>query len=341
MSWASKFRRLAVFGAAPAFALPAVLGLLAAQSQPALAAETQSHQMVISVIYGPAKPQALVWYRMQELLEKRLPGRFKLKIVPNGALGGEKETTEGIRLGSIQGAESTLANLTTWVPEGALFDMPFVFRDRGHIDRVMKGPIGEEFKAKYEAQGVHVLGYIVYGARHLMAKKPILTPDDAKGLKIRVLQSDLHVQLWRQLGANPVPVAITEAYNALETGVVDMMDMTKSGYDALKLYEVAPQFSETGHIWALGVLYVGTQFWNKLNAEEKAALQAAADEAVPYFNKLAADEQAAGLAVAVGKGAKVHKVDAALWRARMADFWTSYAPKVGGMGRITTIVETK
>jgi tripartite ATP-independent transporter DctP family solute receptor len=321
-------------------ALAGAVGLAGGFAVPSVA-DAQTRQMVIAVIYGPKKPQALVWYRMQELLDKSMPGRFKLKIVTNGALGGEKETTEGIRLGSIQGAESTLANLTTWVPEGALFDMPFMFRDLAHIDKVMKGPIGDEFKKKYEAQGVKVLGYIVYGARHLMAKKPVLTPDDAKNLKIRVLQSDLHIQLWRHLGANPAPVPITETYNALETGVVDMMDMTKSGYDALKLYEVAPHFSETGHIWALGVLYVGTQFWNGLNADEKAALQAAADEAVPYFNKLAADEQAAGLAVAVGKGAKVHKVDAAVWSARMADFWKSYAPKVGGMERIVTIVETK
>lgn len=307
------------------------------QATPALAQK----QMVISVIYGPTKPQAKVWYRMGELLEKSMPGAFKLKVVTNGALGGEKATTEGVRLGSIQGALSTLANLTTWVPEGAVFDMPFMFRDAAHVDKVMKGPIGEQFKAKYEKQGIKVLGYITYGARHVIAKKPLLTPADVKGLKMRVLQSDLHIRLWRYLGANPTPVPITEAYNALETGVVDYMDMTMSGYHALKLYEVVPQFTETGHIWALGAMYVGTQFWNKLSAAEKKAMQAAADQAIPYFNKLAADEQAAALKLAVSKGAKVHQINKAVWQKQMAGFWKSYADKVGGMGTINAIVNTK
>lgn len=319
---------------AVAMALPAVATLA-----PAPAAAQK--QVVVSVIYGPKRPQAKVWFRMRDLLAKSMPGKFNFKIVTNGALGGEKETTEGIRLGSIQGALSTLANLTTWVPDGAVFDMPFMFRNAEHIEKVMKGPIGEEFKKKYAEKGFHVLGFIIYGARHVIAKKPLLKPEDVKGLKMRVLQSDLHISLWRYLGANPTPVPITEAYNALGTGVVDYMDMTKSGYRALKLYEVVPQFTETGHIWALGVMYVGNQFWNKLTDAEKKAWQAAADQAVPYFNKLAAEEQAAALADTLKKGAKAHKVDKAAWQEAMAGFWKSYADKVGGMNRITVIVNTK
>jgi tripartite ATP-independent transporter DctP family solute receptor len=329
----TKWVRTKLGGLAAAMAAAIVVQAGTAQAAP--------KQMVISVIYGPNKPQAKIWVRMDELLKKSMPGHFKMKIVTNGALGGEKETTEGVRLGSIQGALSTLANLTTWVPEGAVFDMPFMFRDADHIKKVMSGPIGDEFKKKYEAKGIKVLGYIIYGARHVISKKPIIKPSDVKGLKMRVLQSDLHIRLWRYLGANPTPVPITEAYNALETGVVDYMDMTKSGYQALKLYEVVPQFTETGHIWALGAMYVGTQFWNKLSADEKKAMQAAADKAIPYFNKLAADEQAAALAAAVKKGAKVHQVDKALWQKAMAGFWKSYASKVGGMDLINRIVATK
>lgn len=327
-------RRTTLAALAAALTLPA-----AATLAPAPAAAQK--QVVVSVIYGPNRPQAKVWYRMSELLEKSMPGKFKFKVVTNGALGGEKETTEGVRLGSIQAALSTLANLTTWVPDGALFDMPFMFRDEAHIEKVMAGPIGDEFKKKYAEKGFHVLGFIIYGARHVIAKKPITKPEDVKGLKMRVLQSNLHIALWRYLGANPTPVPITEAYNALETGVVDYMDMTKSGYRALKLYEVVPQFSETGHIWALGVMYVGNQFWKSLSDDEKKAWEAAAKQAIPYFNKLAAEEQAAALADAMKKGAKKHSVDTAAWQAVMAGFWKSYADKVGGMDKIMLIVNTK
>lgn len=308
---------------------------------PAADSQAAPKKMTISVIYGPEKPQAKVWLRFKQLIDQRLPGQFDIKVVTNGALGGEKETTEGIRLGSIHGALSTLANLTTWVPEGALFDMPFLFRDGDHINKVMAGPIGEEYKKKYEAQGFKVLGFITYGARHVISKAEIRTPADVKGKKMRVLQSQLHIDLWRSLGANPTPVPITEAYNALETGVVDYMDMTKSGYHALKLFEVVPSFTETGHIWALGAVYVSTKFWNGLTDGQKAEFQRTGDQVIPFFNEMAAYEQNLSLDKTIAKGTKVIRPDKGPWQKAMAGFWKSAAGKVGGIEKIMQVVNTK
>ncbi len=301
----------------------------------------QPTEMTVSVIYGPEKPQAKVWLRFKQLIDQRLPGEFDINVVTNGALGGEKETTEGIRLGSIQGALSTLANLTTWVPEGALFDMPFMFRDGDHINTVMTGPIGDEYKALYEAQGFKVLGFITFGARHVISREPINTPADVVGKNMRVLQSELHINLWRSLGANPTPIPITEAYSALETGVVDYMDMTMSGYQALKLYEVTPNFTVTGHIWALGALYVSTNFWDNLSDEQKTVFQATADQVIPFFNEMAAYEQNLSLEAAVALGANVIRPDKAPWQAAMAGFWESAADSVGGIEQIMRIVNTQ
>ncbi|GJL82969.1 MAG: ABC transporter substrate-binding protein [marine bacterium B5-7] len=320
-----------------AIATAASLGLLLGAN--VFAADAKP--LTVSVIYGPQKPQAKIWFRFKEIIDKKLPGQFDIKVVTDGALGGEKETTEGIRLGSIQGALSTLANLTTWVPEGALFDMPFMFRDANHINTVMNGPIGDEFKQLYAAQGFKVLGYIIYGSREVISKEPIKVPADVKGKKMRVLQSPLHIDLWSSLGANPTPVPITEAYNALQTGVVDYMDMTKSGYQALKLFEVVPYMTETNHIWALGAMYLGEDYWNNLTPEQQEVFQQAADEAIPYFNDLAASEQDASLQKAVASGATAIKPDIKAWQNAMAPFWEEYAGKVGGMDRITAIVETK
>lgn len=297
----------------------------------------QGKPFTISVIYGKDKPQAKLWERFAASVDQDLPGRFDFNIVTDGALGGEKETAEGIRLGSIQAAESTLANLTTWVPEGALFDMPFMFRDQAHIEKVMNGPIGERYEALYAEQGFKVLGFITYGARHVIAKEAIRLPGDVEGKKMRVLQSPLHIELWRSLGANPTPVPITEAYNALGTGVVDFMDMTMSGYHALKLFEVVPYFAKTAHIWALGAVYMSMDRWNALAEDEKAAFDRAAEVAIPHFNQLAAAEQQASLAQAVAAGATVVEVDAGPWRDAMAPFWKSYADKVGGIERIREI----
>jgi len=318
----------------------AALGLGATLGS-ATAVFAASKPMTISVIYGPEKPQAKVWLRFKQLVDQRLPGQFNIKVVTNGALGGEKETTEGIRLGSIHGALSTLANLTSWVPEGAVFDMPFLFRNADHIKAVMNGPIGTDFKKKYEAKGFKVLGYIIYGARHVISKSPILVPADVKGKKMRVLQSQLHINLWKSLGANPTPVPITEAYNALKTGVVDYMDMTKSGYQALKLHEVVPPFKESDHILAFGPMYVSKRFWDDLTKQQQEVFQQTADQVTPFFNEMAAYEQGLALDAAVKKGAKVHRPDKAAWQKAMAGFWKSYASKVGGMAKIKAVVDTK
>jgi len=321
-----------------AFSIAAVLGLGLA---PTGAAWAQAKQITVGVIYSIDRPQGQVWVRMQELVDQRVPGQLKFNIVPDGALGGEKEEVEGVRLGSVQAGLSTLANMTTWVPEAAVFDMPFVFRDQAHIDAVMAGPVGDEFKKLFANQGFKVFGFITYGARHVISKDPVAGPGDVKGRKMRVIQSPLHIELWDSLGASPTPIPITEAYNALETGVVDYMDMTMSGYHALKLYEVVPSFSRTSHIWALGVMYMSQSFWDGLTPEQQEALEAAAAEAIPYFNGLAAAQQEESLQMAIKGGASVVEQDIAAWQAAMAPFWESYADKVGGMERIEMIVNTQ
>lgn len=304
------------------------------------AAEAAPRTVTVTSQYGADKPQTLVWERFAERVEERLPGRFSFTIVTDGALGGEKEEAEGILLGSIDGSLSTVANLTTWVPQGAIFDMPFLFRGRAHIEAVTNGPIGDELKALYEDAGFTVLDFITYGARNVIAKEPIDEPSDVEGLTMRVLQSQIHVDLWDFLGANPTAIPITEAYTALETGVVDFMDMTKSGFHALKLYEVAPHLTETEHIWALGVLYFGNRFWDSLSAEERRVFAEVAVEAADHFDTLAAAEQARALEATLADGAEVVPTDPAVWREAMGGFWRTYADEVGGMERIRTIRET-
>lgn len=316
-------------------------GVFAAATAAAPTAYAEPKTITVGVIYSIDKPQGQIWTKMQELVDQKVPGKLKFNIVPDGALGGEKEEVEGVRLGSVHAGLSTLANMTTWVPEGALFDMPFMFRDQAHIDKVMAGPIGDEFKGLFEKQGFKVFGFITYGARHVISKEPITGPNDVKGKDMRVIQSPLHIELWSSLGANPTPIPITEAYNALDTGVVDFMDMTMSGYHALKLFEVVPSFSRTSHIWALGVMYMGLPFWQSLDADEQAALEEASAEAIDFFNGLAAAEQEASLKMAVDAGATVVEQDVAAWQAAMEPFWVSYADNVGGIEKVQAIANTK
>lgn len=317
-------------------------GLLAA---PALIAATGGHAagrpVTVASLLGEDKPETLVWRRIGESLARTAPGRFDLRIVANAALGGEKEVAEGIRLGSVQASLSTISALSGWVPEGQILDLPFLFRDRSHLKRVLAGPLGTELKGKYEAQGFVVLGFINYGARHLLAKEPLTTPASIKGKRIRVIQSPLHTELWSGLGAYPTPIPIPETYNALKTGVVDAMDLTKSAYVGFKLHEVVPYLVETGHIWASGVIFVSAAFWRSLSQQDKEALAAAAAEGVGYFDELIVADEDASMAKARAEGGKVVQAeDRAGWEAGARKVWTSFAPKLGGIGKIEAVAAT-
>ncbi|MCV9935574.1 TRAP transporter substrate-binding protein [Boseaceae bacterium BT-24-1] len=297
--------------------------------------------VTVASLLGEDKPETRIWRRVTEKLAQSVPGRFDLRVVPNAALGGEKEVAEGLRLGSVQASLFTISALSSWVPDGQLLDLPFLFRDRAHLKRVLAGPLGEELKRKYEAQGFVVLGFINYGARHLLAKEPITTPAGVKGKRIRVIQSPLHTELWSGFGAYPTPIPIPETYNALKTGVVDCMDLTKSAYVGFKLHEVVPYLIETGHIWAAGVVAVSASFWRGLSTDDKAAFSAAAAEGASYFDELIIADEDASMAKAKAEGGKVvQPEDRAGWEAGARKVWTSFAPKLGGIEKIEAIASS-
>ncbi|CAM5219904.1 ABC transporter substrate-binding protein [Bosea thiooxidans] len=317
-------------------------GLIAA---PALlragSAGAASRPVTVASLLGEDKPETRIWRRIAEILARTAPGRFDLRIVSNAALGGEKEVAEGLRLGSIQAALSTVSSLSAWVPDGQILDLPFLFRDREHLGRVLAGPLGAELKARYAAQGFVVPGFINYGARHLLAKEPLTTPASVKGKRIRVIQSPLHTALWSGFGAYPTPIPIPETYNALKTGVVDCMDLTKSAYVGFRLHEVVPVLIETGHIWATGVVMFAAPFWKALTPADREALAAAAVEGAAYFDALMLADEAASMAKAASEGGRtVPAEDRAGWQDGARKVWASFAPQLGGIDRIEAIARS-
>ena len=181
-----------------------------------------------------------------ELVSKRTNGGIEVQVFPSAQLGGEREVAEGMLLGSVQGSALTLAVLGGWVPEGQLFELPFLFRDDQHALSVMAGPLADELAEKFPAKGFRVLGFPLGGIRHLMSKFPIHLPADIKGRKMRTIQSPLHITLWQTLGAIPTPLPPGEIYGGMQTGVIDFFDNAKSSYWDMKWYEVAPYVTELG-----------------------------------------------------------------------------------------------
>ena len=301
-------------------------------------ASARTTTITVASLFGDDKPETKVWLRIRDLVEAKLPGRFRFNIVRNAALGGEKEVAEGARLGSVQASLSTVSSLSGWVPEVQILDLPFLFRDADHVRRTVEGDVGADLTQKLAAQNFVVGGYINYGARHLLAKEAITRPEQLRGRKIRVVQSPLHTKLWSAFGTVPVGIPITETYNALSTGVADAMDLTKSAYAGFKLYEVVPFLTETGHIWASGVVYYSLGFWNGLSDEEKAVFADASGQGATYFNALIVEDEAASVAQAREHGGQVLQPEAIEeWRAGAKGVWQDFAGIVGGPDRIAAV----
>lgn len=301
-------------------------------------AHSAPQTVTVASLLGEDKPETQIWFRIRDLVEERLPGRFSFRIVQNAALGGEREVAEGIRLGSIQASLSTISAFSSWVAETQILDLPFLFSGADHLRRVVEGEVGRELAGKLAEEGFIVGGYINYGARHLLTKTPVRRPQELKGLRIRVIQSPLHIQLWSAYGANPTAIPIPETYNALRTGVVDAMDLTKSAYAGFHLYEVVPFLTETAHIWASGVVYFSSEFWSGLSGEERTVLSEAASEGARYFNELILADESASMEQAIAGGAEILQLeDREEWIEAARGVWTAVADQVGGIERIEFI----
>lgn len=321
------FIRTAAAAGAGLILAPAIVGRAQAQTT-----------LTVASLFGDDKPETQIWHKIRDLVEEKLPGQFSFNIVGNAALGGEKEVAEGIRLGSVQASLSTVSALSGWTPELQLLDLPFLFRDAAHVRATVSGDVGVDLKQKLAAQNFVVADFINYGARHLLTKEPVTRPDQLRGKRIRVIQSPLHTKLWSAFGTTPIGIPIPETYNALQTGVADAMDLTKSAYAGFKLYEVVPYLTETGHIWASGVVYFSTPFWDGLNDEQKQVLQEAASEGAAYFDELIVADEGRSLALAAEHGGKVVQPEARdEWEKGARGVWQDFADIVGGLDKIEAV----
>lgn len=186
-----------------------------------------------------------------EEVEARTDGRVTFEMYGNGQLGGERELIEQVQLGSLDMTMVTAGPLGNFVPELSVLEMPFLFEDLNHVDRVLDGEVGEELMAAIDAQGFKTLGIWENGMRHLTNDShPIYSPDDVQGLKMRTVENEIYVDSYRAIGADPTPVAFPEVYTSLQQGVVDGMDASYGVFHTTNLYEVQGHFTEAGFYYA-------------------------------------------------------------------------------------------
>src|SRR5213078_3164707 len=168
-----------------------------------------------------------------------------------------------------------------FVPEVAILDIPFLFRDYAHARGVLDGPIGKEMLKKFESKGLVALAWGENGFRHMTNnKRPVNAPEDLKGLKMRTMENPIHIQAYKQFGILPTPMAFTEVFTALQQGTVDGQENPLSVISAAKLDQVQKYLSLTGHVYSPAVFLMNKAQWDKLSAADQQAFSAAAREAV-------------------------------------------------------------
>lgn len=249
--------------------------------------KTSEKLMKLAVVTSEDRSLTKGLVKFGELVESKTNGSIKVEVYPNGQLGGDREVFESLQFGSIQGTTMSTGPIAQFVPKFNVFDLPFLFPNSEVAYGVLDGKIGTDLLAELESQNVIGLNYWENGFRHLTnGVKEVKTPDDVKGLKVRTLENDLHMDIWSELGANPTPMAFTELFAGLQQGVVDGQENPVGNVTANKFYEVQKYLSKTGHVYNASPFLISKDFWNTLSDEEKKAVQEAADEARDYQREL-------------------------------------------------------
>jgi len=255
--------------------------------------------------------------KFAELVKERSKGEIEISVFPNGVLGNEREMLEQVQNGILEFTKASASPLETFSPEYKVFNLPFVFRDSDHFFKVLTSPVGESILASSKKSGFIGLAYYDSGARSFYGKKPFNTPDDLKGLKVRVQQSPTTIKMIQALGATPTPMSWGEVYPALQTGVVDAAENNVTALTNGRHGEVCKFYSETQHQIVPDVLVMSATRWDSLSKQNQEIIKKAALESSEYQKTLWAAFEKAERQKAIEMGVKFNTPDKAAFVAKV------------------------
>ncbi len=247
---------------------------------------------------------------MQEKLEEKSEGKLKIKIYSDAQLGPERVLLELVQIGSIAMTKVSAAVMTNFAPEYGVLEMPYLFKDKDHMFTVFEGEIGKEILSKGEQFWLRGLCFYDAGSRSFYTKdKPVETPEDLEGLKIRVQNSQNAVAMVNILGGAATPIPYGELYTALQQGVVDGAENNPPSLYTSRHYEICKYYSMDEHTSVPDILLISTKVWNSLTDQERLWLQEAADESAEAQKKYWADSEEESLQIMRDAGVQITKPD--------------------------------
>jgi tripartite ATP-independent transporter DctP family solute receptor len=258
----------------------------------------------------PSHPVHEAMVFMKDRLEEISGGKMTVEIYPSGVLGSETECVEQLQNGSLALTKTSTAPLEGFVEEMQVFGLPYVFRDETHFWQVLDGPIGQELLEKPSSRKLLGLCYYDSGSRNFYSnRKGIRTPDDLKGMKIRVQNSPVAIRMIEVFGGSATPIAFGELYTALAQGTVDGAENNVPSFVTSRHFEVSKHFTLNAHTRVPDIVLMSTSIWESLSPQEQKWLHQAAEESSVFQRKLWAETTAEDLKKVRETGVEVIEPD--------------------------------
>lgn len=276
--------------------------------------------------HPPDYPTVTAVDEMARILRERTSGRLDIKTYAGGQLGSERDTLEITVFGGLDMNRVNLAPLNAIEPVTTVPALPFLFRSNEHMRRALDSSIGDEILASLTRHDLIGLCFYDSGDRNFYnTKRPIYTPADMKGMKIRVPNSDLYVSMIKALGADATPMSLAEVYQSLVQGVIDGAENNWPSYESGRHFEVAPYYSLSHHVIAPEVLVMSKRRWDKLDKADQDLVRQAAKESVPFMRRNWDAEVDEARAKLLAAGVKANEIaDQSAFAAAMRPVWEKY-----------------
>ena len=269
--------------------------------------------------------------KLEELVEERTDGKVNIEIFPNASLGDERTLLEGMQIGTVDMGVITNGPVANFVEEMAVFELPFLFPSPEAAYSVLDGPIGQELLDKLADVNLKGLAYAERGFRNLTnSERAVNSPEDLDGLRIRVMENPVYTDTFRELGANAIPMAWTEALTAMQQGTIDGQENPVNVIHSFKLDETQNYMTLSRHTYAPAIFVMGMPAWNQLPEAAQAVLEEAAQAAAEHERQVNADMEAEQLAALREAGMEINDApDMEAFQAAVAPVYEKYGEQFG------------
>ena len=255
---------------------------------------TQGDKITIKIAHVSQEgvPIDVASKKLGDMLNEKTGGRITVNVFPASALGNNTELLEQLQMGTLEMAISSVAFLGAFTETTKLLDLPYLFQSNEAAEEVLDGDVGQTIFENLQPAGFEGMAWLATGWRHVTANKEIHKPEDMKGLKIRVMENQRHIDHFNALGASAVPMAFSELYTALQNGTMDAQENPFANIDGNRLYEVQKYIIKTGHIYDTSPLLASKTWWDSLSESDQKLIRECVNEMVTYERELSASNEA-------------------------------------------------